>query len=138
MMLSRCLPAERLLLVFVVHGWPGSAEALAGLTDEDVRGLLAEPAFRVARALAPHTKITPALLLSALANGNCALVEEAASYTLPADFPITPLECAQELRRRRIRARMAEVRRRLPGATGGQLDALLAETTRLAREARAS
>ena len=130
--LAYLLPAERWLLAFVVHGAPGSAEALGMLTDEALRGLVAEPALRVARALAPHTKITAAALVSALANGNCALIEEAAGYEPPPDF--TALECVRVLRRRPFEARMVEIQKRLAGASGSELDALLVEKLRLRRQ----
>jgi hypothetical protein len=43
-------------------------------------------------------------------------------------------ECVRELRRQPLRARMAEIQKRLAGASGEAQEALLAEKTRLVRQ----
>jgi hypothetical protein len=43
-------------------------------------------------------------------------------------------ECVRELRRQPLKARMAEIQKRLAGASGEAQEALLAEKTRLVRQ----
>ena len=61
------------------------------------------------------------------------LLSEIAIEGLPGEG-VSALECAREIQRRPLKARMAEIQTRLKGATGESLEALLTEKTRLVRQ----
>jgi hypothetical protein len=63
----------------------------------------------------------------------CRLLSEIAVEGVPREG-LSATECVKEIQRQPLKARMAEVQKRLQGAKGESLEALLNEKTRLVRE----
>ena len=128
------LPAERWLLALVAQGAAGIEQALDELHDEDVDGLASAAILRSAQAAARKSApVTLAAVLEALGDDERRLVSAIAVEGVPAEH-LSAGECVRELRRQPLLSRMAEIQKRLPGASGDALEALLQEKTRLVRQ----
>jgi hypothetical protein len=129
------LPAERWLLALIVTGADGIDEALAELGEADIDGLRAEPLLRAAKALwRREAPVTMASLASEVDDDDARrLLSEIAVEGVPGEG-LSATECVKEIHRQPLKAQMAEVQRRLQGAKGESLEALLNEKTRLVRE----
>ena len=128
------LPAERWLLALVAQGAAGIEQALDELHDEDVDGLASAGILRAAQAAARKSApVTLAAVLDALGDDERRLVSAIAVEGVPAEH-LSAGECVRELRRQPLLSRMAEIQKRLPGASGDALEALLQEKTRLVRQ----
>ena len=129
------LPAERWLLALLVTGAEGVDEALAEIGEADLDGLAAAPLLRAAKAIWRRgDTVTMQALTSAVDDDDThRLLSEIAVEGLPGEG-VSALECAREIQRQPIKARMAEIQKRLKGATGESLEALLTEKTRLVRQ----
>ncbi len=130
----KLLPAERHLLALLLAGADGAGDAVFSLAEDDLEGLATADALRAARrvverggsprvsALAEELGDEQGRLLTEVA------VQGAPSAGLSAD------ECVRELKRRPLMARMAEIQRELPAASGEAQEALLTEKQRLTRQ----
>ena len=128
------LPAERWLLALVAQGTAGVETALDEIDDKDLEGLKSAPLLRVAQAVARRDeRVTLAAVAAELDEDAQRLLSEIAVESVPEEG-LSAEECVRELRRRPLKARMAEIQRRLSGASGEALTALLAEKTRLVRQ----
>jgi DNA primase len=129
------LPAERWLLALVTQGAAGIEGALDELDEADLASLRAGALLRAAQAVARRGgKVTLASVESEITDEDARrLLTEIAVVGAPAEG-IAAQECVRELRRQPLRARMAEIQKRLAGATGEAQEALLAEKTRLVRQ----
>ncbi len=129
------MPAERWLLALLVLGADGVDEALAELGEADLDGLRAAPLLRAAKATWRRgDAVTMPELTSAVEDEDARrLLSEIAVQGLPGEG-VSALECVREIQRRPLKARMAEIQKRLQGATGESLEALLTEKTRLVRQ----
>ena len=116
-------------------GADGVDEALAELGEADLDGLRAAPLLRAAKATWRRgDAVTMPALTSAVEDEDARrLLSEIAVEGLPGEG-VSALECVREIQRRPLKARMAEIQKRLQGATGESLEALLTEKTRLVRQ----
>jgi len=128
------MPAERWLLALIVAGADGIDEALAELGESDIDGLRAEALLRAAKALWRQEKpVTMASLEGEVVDDDARrLLSEIAVEGVPKEG-LSATECVKELQRQPLKAQMAEIQKRLPGAKGESLEALLNEKTRLVR-----
>jgi DNA primase len=133
--LDALLPAERWLLALVVQGAEGVETALGELDEADLAALRAGVLVRAAQAVARRTgKVTLASVEAELADEDARrLLTEIAVLGVP-QAGLAAHECVRELRRQPLKARMAEIQKRLAGASGELQEALLAEKTRLVRQ----
>jgi DNA primase len=131
---ARLLPAEKWLLTFLLSSTEGAGEALRELTDADLSSLFAAPALRAARSLAGRGMTVSLTSLTAeVADADVArLLSEVAVDSAPTEG-VTPEECVRELKRQPLKARMAEIQRDLPTASGPTLEALLQEKLEIGR-----
>jgi DNA primase len=129
------LPAERWLLALIVTGAEGIDEAFAELGEADIDGLRTAPLLRAAKALWRREQpVTMASLTSEVGDDAAGrLLSEIAVEGVPGEG-LSAMECVKEIRRQPLKARMADVQKRLQGAEGESLEALLNEKTRLVRE----
>jgi DNA primase len=128
------LPAERWLLALVAQGAAGVEIALDELAEPDLEGLRSAPILRAAQAAARRSeRVTLPAVLEALDEDARRVMSEIAVEGVPAEH-LSAEECVRELRRQPLKARMAEIQRRLQGASGETLESLLAEKTRLVRQ----
>jgi DNA primase len=128
------MPAERWLLALIVTGADGIDEALAELGEADIDGLRAEALLRAAKALWRRDEaVTMASLGEEIDDEGRRLLSEIAVEGVPGEG-LSARECVKEIRRQPLRAKMAEIQKRLQGAQGESLEALLNEKTRLVRE----
>jgi hypothetical protein len=128
------LPAERWLLALVAQGAAGIELALDELHDEDVDGLASAGILRAAQAAARKSApVSLAAVVDALGDDERRLMSSIAVEGVPAEH-LSAEECVRELRRQPLLSRMAEIQKRLPGASGDALEALLQEKTRLVRQ----
>jgi DNA primase len=128
------LPAERWLLALVAQGAAGVEQALDELRDEDVEGLASAAILRAAQAAARKSvPVTLGAVLDVLGEDERRLVAAIAVEGVPAEH-LSAEDCVRELRRQPLLTRMAEIQKRLPGASGDALEALLQEKTRLVRQ----
>jgi hypothetical protein len=112
----------------------GVEQALDELSDADVEGLASAPILRAAQAVARKTTpVSLGAVLDALGEEERRLVSAIAVEGVPAEH-LSAEECVRELRRQPLLTRMAEIQKRLPGASGDALEALLQEKTRLVRQ----
>ena len=127
------LAAEKWLLTLLVQGAEGVAEALGELSEGDLAGLRSAAVLRAAQQLVAEGQ-------PVTADGVAGAVEEADGRLLrelsvqPPPVQAAPAECVAELKRRPLRARMAEIQRELPRAQGPAQEALLAEKLLLTRQ----
>jgi DNA primase len=127
------IPAEKWLLTLVVQGVEGLPEALGELDETDLTGLRAGALLRAARKFAAEgERLTAEGLVGAVEEDDGRLLRELAVQ--PPPVQATPSECVRELKRRPLRARMAEIQRELPRAEGPAQEALLAEKLLLTRQ----
>ncbi|HXK12542.1 MAG TPA: DNA primase [Vicinamibacteria bacterium] len=128
------LPAERWLLALVAQGAAGVEIALDELQEPDLEGLRSAPLLRAAQAVARRDeRVTLAAVVAGLDEDAQRMMSEIAVEGVPAEH-LSAEECVRELRRQPLRARMAEIQKRLAGASGDAQEALLAEKTRLVRQ----
>lgn len=128
------LPAERWLLALVAQGAAGVEIALDELQDADLEHLRSAPILRVAQAVArKNERVTLPAVLEALDEDSRRVMSEIAVEGVPAE-QLSAEECVRELRRQPLKARMAEIQKRLAGTSGEAQEALLAEKTRLVRQ----
>jgi DNA primase len=127
------VPAEKWLLTLVVQGVAGVREALGELDEADLAGLRAGPVLRAARRLAAAGEsLSPDGLVAAVEEADGRLLRELAVQ--PPPVQAEPAECVRELKRRPLRARMAEIQKELPLAQGPAQERLLAEKLLLTRQ----
>jgi len=128
------LPAERWLLALVAQGAAGVEIALDELQEPDLEALRSAPLLRAAQAVARRDeRVTLSAVLAGLDDDGQRMMSEIAVESVPAEH-LSAEECVRELRRQPLRARMAEIQKRLAGASGEAQEALLAEKTRLVRQ----
>jgi DNA primase len=128
------LPAERWLLALVAQGAAGVEIALDELQDADLEGLRSAALLRVAQAVARRDeRVTLAAVLGGLDEDAGRLLSEIAVEGVPTEG-LSAEDCVRELRRQPLKARMAEIQKRLAGTSGEAQEALLAEKTRLVRQ----
>ena len=128
------LPAERWLLALVAQGAAGVEIALDELTDADLEGLRSAALLRVAQEVARRKeRVTLPAVLAGLDEDAGRLMSEIAVVEVPAEG-LSAEDCVRELRRQPLKARMAEIQKRLAGTSGDAQEALLAEKTRLVRQ----
>jgi DNA primase len=127
------LPAEKWLLTLVLQGVEGIGEALGELDETDLAGLRSGALLRAARRLAGEGQpVTAEGLAAGASEDDGRLLRELAVRPIPVEA--APAECVAELKRRPLRARMAEIQRELPRAQGPAQEALLAEKLLLTRQ----
>jgi DNA primase len=126
------LPAEKWLLALILKGAEGVDEALAELRDADIAPLSGAELLRAAKAAYLRNEpLSVAALEAGLGSEEARrLLREVAMEDPPVDAA-SPLGCVHELRRRVVRARLAEIQRELGAASGASLDALLQEKNTL-------
>lgn len=129
------MPAERWLLALIVAGADGIDEALAEIGEADIDGLRAAPLLRAAKAIWRREEtLTLSALETEVADEDARrLLSEIAIEGVPEEG-LSAVDCVKEIQRQPIKARMAEIQKRLQGATGESLEALLIEKTRLVRQ----
>ena len=127
------LAAEKWLLTLVVQGVEGVTDALGELDEADLAGLRTGAVLRAARKLAADGQpLTADALASAVEEADRRLLRELTVQPPPVEA--APAECVAELKRRPLRARMAEIQRELPRVQGPAQEALLAEKLLLTRQ----
>jgi DNA primase len=128
------LPAERWLLALVAQGAAGVEIALDELQEPDLEGLRSAPILRVAQAVARRSeRVTLGAVLDGLEEDARRVMSQIAVEGVPAEG-LSAEDCVRELRRQPLKARMAEIQKRLAGASEEAQEALLAEKTRLVRQ----
>jgi DNA primase len=128
------LPAERWLLALVAQGAAGVEIALDELQEADLEGLRSAALLRVAQAVARRDeRVTLPAVLAELDEDAQRVMSEIAVEGVPEEG-LSAEDCVRELRRQPLKARMAEIQKRLAGASGDAQEALLAEKTRLVRQ----
>ncbi len=128
------LPAERWLLALVAQGAAGVEIALDELQEADLEGLRSATLLRVAQAVARRDeRVTLPAVLAELDEDAQRVMSEIAVEGVPEEG-LSAEDCVRELRRQPLKARMAEIQKRLAGASGDTQEALLAEKTRLVRQ----
>ena len=128
------LPAERWLLALVAQGAAGVEIALDELQDADLQGLRSAPLLRAAQVVARRDeRVTLPAVLAELDEDAGRVMSEIAVVGVPEEG-LSAEDCVRELRRQPLKARMAEIQKRLAGASGEAQEALLAEKTRLVRQ----
>jgi DNA primase len=128
------LPAERWLLALVAQGAAGVEIALDELQDADLEGLRSAPLLRAAQTVARRDeRVTLPAVLAELDEDARRVMSEIAVEGVPEEG-LSAEDCVRELRRQPLKARMAEIQKRLAGASGEAQEALLAEKTRLVRQ----
>jgi DNA primase len=128
------LPAERWLLALVAQGAAGVEIALDELQEADLEGLRSAALLRAAQAVARRDeRVSLPAVVAQLDEDSRRLMSEIAVEGVPEEG-LAAEDCVRELRRQPLRARMAEIQKRLAGASGEAQEALLAEKTRLVRQ----
>jgi DNA primase len=127
------LAAEKCFLSLLLQGAPGISEALGELSEADVTGLGSAPVLRAAKGLYLRAAAVDAGSLQAALAGDPAerFLTAIAVEGVQAEG-VTPVDCVRELKRQPLKARMAEIQRKLKEAPGETVDALLQEKNRLA------
>jgi DNA primase len=130
----RLLPVEKLLLALIVEGKEGLTPALAELAEDDLVGLRSAAILKAAReAAAAGRAVTLAGLGDVLDEEDARLVHQIAIEAGPL-AGVEPADCVRELLAIRLRARMAEIQKDLPRATGTAEQALLEEKLQIKRK----
>jgi hypothetical protein len=129
------MPAERWLIALIVSGAEGIDEAMAEIGEADIDGLRAAPVLRAAKALWRREETLTISTLEGEVDDEDArrLLSEIAVEGVP-DEGLSAVDCVKEIQRQPLKARMAEIQKRLQGATGESLEELLTEKTRLVRQ----
>jgi len=106
----------------------GVPEALAGFADEELAALASGPILRAARLLvARGGRLSAVELARELADpDDQRLVHGMAVAPIPTESA-TPQDCALEIKRWHLEAKMAEIEKQIPRAQGPLQDSLLAE-----------
>jgi len=127
------LPAEKCLISLLLRGSEGVDAALGELSDADIAGLGSASILRAAKGIYLRGEAVNAGALQT------ALGEDAAAKTLTAIAVdgvqaegVSPMDCVKELLRQPLKARMAEIQRKLKEASGEAIDGLLQEKNQLA------
>jgi DNA primase len=131
----RLLPAERWLLALVAQGAKDADKALGELGEADIDGLAAAPLLRAAKAVWRRSGgvTLPALTAEVEDEESRRLLSQIAVEGVPEEG-LSARECVREIRCQPLKARMAEIQKKLSDAKGETLETLLAEKTRLVRE----
>jgi DNA primase len=126
------LPAEKWLVALILKGAEGVEEALAELREADFAGVASAELLRAAKsAYLRNAPLSAASLETGLGSEEARrLLREIAIDDPPVDAA-SPLGCVHELRRRVVKARLAEIQQELQAASGASLDALLQEKNAL-------
>jgi hypothetical protein len=129
------MPAERWLIALIAAGAKGVDGALAEIGEADIDGLQAAALLRGAKAIWRREEpVTVAALEAEVADEDARrLLTEIAVEGVPAEG-LSALECVKEIQRQPLRMRMAEIQKRLQGASGESLEALLSEKLSLKRQ----
>jgi DNA primase len=129
------LSAEKCFLSLLLQGAEGINEALGELSDADIAGLGSAPVLRAAKGLYLRVAVVDAASLQAALAGDPAeaFLTAIAVEGVQAEG-VTPVDCVRELKRQPLKARMAEIQRKLKEAPGDAVDALLQEKNRLASQ----
>ena len=128
------LPAEKWLLALILTGADGVDEALGELSDADLAGLSSAGALRAARALYLRGQaVSPAALSAEVEDETARRLLNEIAVDGPLTEGVKPIDCVKELKRQPLKARMAEIQRNLPQATGDALEALLQEKLQIGR-----
>jgi DNA primase len=129
---SSLLPAEKWLVALILKGAEGVEEALSELREADFAGVASAELLRAAKsAYLRNEPLSAASLETGLASEDARrLLREIAIDDPPVDAA-SPLGCVHELRRRVVKARLAEIQQELQAASGASLDALLQEKNAL-------
>ncbi len=129
------LSAEKCFLSLLLQGAEGISEALGELSEADVAGLGSAPVLRAAKGLYLRAVTVDASSLQAALAGDPAerFLTAIAVEGVQAEG-VTPVDCVRELKRQPLKARMAEIQRKLKEAPGEAVDALLQEKNRLASQ----
>jgi len=122
-------------LSLLLQGAEGISEALGELSDADIAGLGSAPVLRAAKGLYLRVAAVDAASLQAALAGDPAerFLTAIAVEGVQAEG-VTPVDCVRELKRQPLKARMAEIQRKLKEAPGEAVDALLQEKNRLASQ----
>ena len=129
------LSAEKCFLSLLLQGAEGINEALGELTDADMAGLGSAPVLRAAKGLYLRVAaVDAASLQAALAGDPAERFLTAIAVEGVHAVGVTPVDCVRELKRQPLKARMAEIQRKLKEAPGEGIDALLQEKNRLASQ----
>lgn len=124
--------AELWLNALVLQGAPGSAEALDGLGDDEMAKLATADILRAARdALAAGGAVNHEVVVGVLSSERLERLVRELAVDPPPLGDATPALCVQELRIGPLKARMAEIQKRLSSASGEALDRLLREKSEL-------
>ena len=120
--------AERLLLVQLLGGEERAGAALEAMEEEDFSGLALGHVLRVARQLRV-SGTTPSLsaLETALADDGQQRMLREIALAAPPTGALSPEECVRELKHLALKRRLADIQRRLEGASEDKLEALLQE-----------
>jgi DNA primase len=129
------LAAEKCFLSLLLQGAEGINEALGELSDTDIAGLGSAPVLRAAKGLYLRVAVVDAASLQTALAGDPAerFLTAIAVEGVHAEG-VTPVDCVRELKRQPLKARMAEIQRKLKEAPGEGIDALLQEKNRLASQ----
>jgi DNA primase len=129
------LPAEKCLLSLLLRGAAGVDEALGELGEAEVAGLGSAAILRAARNLYLHAApVNAAALQSSLAGDPAEAYLTAIAVEGVASDGVSAVDCVRELKRLPLKARMAEIQKKLKEAPGEAVDALLQEKNRLASQ----
>jgi hypothetical protein len=122
-------------VALILKGAEGIEDALAELREADFAHLAAAELLRAAKsAYLRNLPLSAASLEAELGSEDARrLLREIAMDDPPVDAA-SPLGCVHELRRRVVKARLAEIQRELQAASGTSLDALLQEKNALSIE----
>jgi DNA primase len=128
------IPAERWLLALVAQGTAGIEAALDEFEEADLAGLKSAALLRAAQTVARRDeRLTLGAVSAELDEEGKRLLAEIAVEGVPEEG-LSAEECVRELRRQPLKARMAEIQKRLSAASGEAQDALLVEKMRLRRQ----
>jgi DNA primase len=128
------LPAERWLLALVAQGAAGVEDALKELEERDIAGLRSEALLRAAQAVARRQdRVSLSAVVAELDDEAQRLMAQIAVEGAPSEH-LSAEECVRVLRRQPLEARMAEIQKRLAGASGEAENELLAEKIRIRRQ----
>jgi DNA primase len=129
------MPAERWLIALIAAGAEEVDGALAEIGEADIDGLRAAALLRGAKAIwRREEKVTVAALEAEVQDEDARrLLREIAVEGVPEEG-LSALECVKEIQRQPFRTRMAEIQKRLQGASGDSLEELLSEKLNLKRQ----
>jgi hypothetical protein len=127
------LPAEKCLISLLLRGVEGIDEALGELGEAEYAALRSAPILRAAKSIYLRGEaVNASSLQTALAGDASQGMLTAIAVDGVAAEGTTPLDCVKELLRQPLKARMAEIQKKLKEAPGDAVDGLLQEKNRLA------